>query len=184
MTRLRGIYKKFGIKYKRIKYSPAISEAKQTSIDNQLEEVTSELLRRIGNMEKVIFIDEVTFSSHTRLKKTWSLPKEEFIIQKKALYFPVVACVGAIDEMGQLLQFSTFEKSVNVEKFLVFLEDLGSKVELRGATMFLDNLRVHHSHIVKAWAAERGLHLLFNAPYSCTFNPIETLWAFSKRRFY
>ncbi len=112
------------------------------------------------------------------------MPKEKFIVEKKSIHFPVVACVGAIDEIGRLLQFSTFEKSVDRVKFIEFLEALKHKVDLRGATMFLDNLNVHHSNDVKRWAQREGLHLLFNAPYSCRFNPIETLWAFAKKPFF
>jgi len=50
--------------------------------------------------------------------------------------------------------------------------------------MFLDNLRLHHGIAVKEWADKEGLRLLFNAPYSSPYNPIEWLWAFSKRKFY
>ena len=50
--------------------------------------------------------------------------------------------------------------------------------------MLLDNLSVHRSHVVRDWAENRGMHLLFNAPYSCQFNPIEWLWGFAKHEFY
>ena len=50
--------------------------------------------------------------------------------------------------------------------------------------MWLDNLKVHHSNEIKRWAEREGLRLVFNAPYSCEYNPIETLWAFAKKTFY
>ena len=50
--------------------------------------------------------------------------------------------------------------------------------------MLIDNLSLHHSYVVKDWAAEAGLRLLYNAPYSSPYNPIEWLWAFAKHVFY
>ncbi len=67
---------------------------------------------------------------------------------------------------------------------MVFLRALQKKTRLRGATMFLDNLLVHKSRVVQEFTAETGLKLLFNAPYSCTYNPIESLWAYAKRKFF
>ncbi len=34
------------------------------------------------------------------------------------------------------------------------------------------------------WVEENGMDLLFNAAYSCTYNPIESMWAYAKRKFY
>ena len=78
----------------------SILPTQQERIDAQLALVLPELLKLLGNMEKVIFIDEVTFSSHTRKQQTWSVPREKFIVEKECVHFPVVACVGAIDETG------------------------------------------------------------------------------------
>jgi transposase len=79
---------------------------------------------------------------------------------------------------------SYFEHSVNCDKFMLFLEGLASTTEVKGATLFLDNLRLHHSHRVRDWARENGARLMFNAAYLSPYNPIEFLWGFSKRKFY
>ena len=67
---------------------------------------------------RYIFIDEVTFSCKDRHDRSWSKAGSQQVIRKKDRYFPVVACVGAIDGEGNLLQLSTFEKSVDTFKFI------------------------------------------------------------------
>lgn len=47
----------------------------------------------------------------------------------------------------------------------------------------MDNLRMHYAQPVKELAAALRFELLYNASYSSHLNPIERLWALSKRRF-
>ena len=49
--------------------------------------------------------------------------------------------------------------------------------------MFLDNLNLHYTHEVKVAAEKYHIRLLFNSAYSSEFNPIERLWAWSKKDF-
>lgn len=178
------LYKRKKIVFKKVKYSPYISATKQTRINLQLFEALTELLTACDVGANVIFIDEVTFSSHTRQGYTFAPRNQQMVIHKKKLWFPVVAAVGAINQYGELLQVSTFEHSVDRPKFLQFLEALATKTQLREATMLIDNLSLHHSNVVKEWAENAGLRLLFNAPYSSQYNPIEQLWGLAKRNFY
>ena len=184
ISSLLNIYRSAGIKYKKLHYKTYFTPLKLEQIKQSLRECLPQVLSAITQHRTVLFIDEVTFSSKTRKEHTWFLAGAEAVVYKRQLHFPVVACVGAIDQHGSLVQLSTFEKSVNKDKFIQFLEELSQKVDLQEALMFLDNLSVHHSLVVKDWAAAHGLELLFNAPYSSEFNPIELLWAFSKRSFY
>jgi transposase len=49
--------------------------------------------------------------------------------------------------------------------------------------VFLDNCRVHHSKKVQKFAAEHNIIMIFNAPYSPEFNPIERVWSQMKLQF-
>ena len=68
------------------------------------------------------------------------------------------------------------EESLDAKKFCEFLQalikDAGKKVFL-----ILDNLRVHHSKIVKTWVAERKeqIELFYLPSYSLQLNPEERL---------
>lgn len=65
-------------------------------------------------------------------------------------------------------------RSVNAEKLIEFLEAL-IKDAKKNFFLILDNLRVHHSKPVKAWAVERQdkIELFYLPSYSPELNPEE-----------
>jgi transposase len=79
-------------------------------------------------------------------------------------------------EERQSRLLDTIDDAFDAEKLIEFLaaliKDAGRKVFL-----ILDNLRVHHSKIVKTWVAERKdqIDLLYLPSYSSQLNPEERL---------
>ncbi len=71
---------------------------------------------------------------------------------------------------------ATFERSVNSDKFVKFLEQLTSPYKAGEVVLFLDNLSVHHSKIVQQYMKDNQLEALFNVPYSPDYNPIENVF--------
>ncbi len=63
------------------------------------------------------------------------------------------------------------------------MDQLSLIVEDEEQFIFWDNLKAHHSKEVKLAAERNNQKLLFNGSYSSQFNPIESLWAYSKRYF-
>ena len=53
----------------------------------------------------------------------------------------------------------------------------------RKTYVLLDNLSFNHSRMVLECARKNKQELIFNAAYSSVYNPIERLWAISKRQF-
>lgn len=49
--------------------------------------------------------------------------------------------------------------------------------------MFLDNLRVHHTIVVRELCKKLDIPLVFNLPYSPEYNPIETYFSLLKNLF-
>ncbi len=64
-----------------------------------------------------------------------------------------------------------------------FLRALRTRMKRQKTYIFLDNLQVHHTHLVRNNAEENNQVLIFNASYSSHLNPIERLWAVAKRQF-
>ena len=52
------------------------------------------------------------------------------------------------------------------------------------AVILLDNVRFHHSKIVKEFAETYGFELLYLPPYSPWFQPIEGVFSIMKRNYY
>jgi hypothetical protein len=72
-------------------------------------------------------------------------------------------------------------KPFNTISFLEFLKSVEFPT---GCVVLLDNVSFHHAKIVKAYAEEKMIHLLYTPPYSPWFNPIEGVFSIVKRQFY
>jgi hypothetical protein len=68
------------------------------------------------------------------------------VVFKPKLGFKAVAAVGAIDVGGRVVTICIHDYSINVDKFLLFLEEIRTvKSRSKRMYIFLDNLRVHYS---------------------------------------
>ena len=83
--------------------------------------------------------------------------------------------ISTITNQGKV-RFMTYKGTMNSQRFIVFLKRLikGSKKKL---FIILDNLKVHHSKIVKKWAEENTekIALFYLPSYSPELNPDEYL---------
>ena len=83
--------------------------------------------------------------------------------------------ISTITNRGKL-RFMIYEQNMDAELFITFLERLieGSNKKI---FLILDNLRVHHSKIVKAWVEEHKekIALFYLPAYSPDLNPDEYL---------
>ena len=83
--------------------------------------------------------------------------------------------ISAINNRGDL-KWMALKTALNTESFLQFLKQL-IKFRKRKIVLIVDNLRVHHSKIVKAWT-EKNKHrieLVYLPSYSPELNPDEYL---------
>lgn len=87
----------------------------------------------------------------------------------------------SIISINKILTYNIYNKTVNGEDYYNFLK---SNVEiLKNKTLLLDNARIHHYKKVKKFANENNITLLYNAPYSPLFNPIELIFGEIKKYF-
>ena len=86
-----------------------------------------------------------------------------------------LSMIATVSNQGKT-RWMIIDEAFDANKFIEFLEalitDAGKKVFL-----ILDNLRVHHSRLVKAWAAEHSekIELFYLPSYSPQLNPEERL---------
>lgn len=83
--------------------------------------------------------------------------------------------ISTVTNQGKV-QFMIYSENMNSAKFIEFLQQL-IKNSTQKIFLILDNLRVHHSHIVKDWAKENKekIELFFLPAYSPEKNPDEYL---------
>jgi len=83
--------------------------------------------------------------------------------------------ISTVTNQGKV-QFMIYSENMNCDKFIEFLNQL-TKNNQQKIFLILDNLRVHHSKIVKDWVAENKerIELFFLPAYSPEKNPDEYL---------
>ena len=77
----------------------------------------------------------------------------------------------------------TYKKSVNVAKFLDYIEQLRDEAEGRKICLFWDNLSVHRSRQVTDRLDALGIKYIFNLPYSPDFNGVKGCFSKIKQSF-
>jgi transposase len=83
--------------------------------------------------------------------------------------------ISAITNTGKTM-FSLYDESINIDRFIDFLQKVINSSDKK-VYMIVDNLRVHHAKLVKAWIEEHKEHIaiFYLPPYSPEFNPDEYL---------
>ena len=96
-----------------------------------------------------------------------------------------ISIVGAVRLRG-VVAMRAFEGSINIAKFLDFLERDLLPYTRAGDVLIMDNLSVHRDPKVIDKITQARVRVLFLPPYSPEFNPIELYWSSFKstlRRF-
>ena len=102
-------------------------------------------------------------------------PKGKTPVKKSMSKRFSVNMVSAITNQGKV-QFMIYSENMNADRFIEFMQQL-IKSSSRKVYLILDNLRVHHSKIVKQWVEENKdkIALFFLPSYSPERNPDEYL---------
>ena len=87
---------------------------------------------------------------------------------------PCYALILAVSEENGLEYNELFKKSVNTEKFIQYLVNLRNANLYQRIAIFMDNLSVHKTLLVRAKMMELQISALFNVPYQPDYNPCES----------
>lgn len=102
-------------------------------------------------------------------------PKGKTLIKKSTSKRFSVNMVSAVTNQGKV-QFMIYSEAMNAERLIEFLKQL-IKSSRRKIYLILDNLKVHHSKVVKEWMGKNQdkIALFFLPSYSPEMNPDEYL---------
>lgn len=123
---------------------------------------------------QILWADETACVSLPSVIKGYAPKGKTPVMEHTAKRFKI-NMISAISNKGKL-QFMLYEENMDANLFITFLERLiqssSQKIHL-----ILDNLRVHHSKIVKAWVEEHKekIALFYLPAYSPDLNPDEYL---------
>ena len=176
---------KCNLSYKKCRVSKVGSSAALITDQDLLKRfIVAQFMIDLFEFFEVIFIDECYFHSNTSFY-SWG-PKGQAIELPGApspLKIGVCAAISKTKFLGYKL---LSEVKADQHIFLEFLEDLLINFVPQNCSnkivLFLDNSSVHRAKQVKEYCKKKGIKLIFNAPYSPDFNPIENLFNLWKTR--
>lgn len=128
-----------------------------------------------------VSIDETAFGrfSH-QCVRGYSPIGQPLYISKKVPRMDTVSVVACVTPSGLMGLKTLRNQGFNTNIFLDFLKSLSLAP---GTVVLLDNVRIHHSNVVKEFCKEHDLELLYTPPYCPWFNPIEYCFSIIKRHF-
>ena len=132
---------------------------------------------------KIIFIDETVFTRKAMMKFEWARKHENMAVDEKLLNEPTKALLMGISAEKGVEQYRVFDRSVNIKKFIQYLQMVRDAHGEEPVALFMDNLSVHRSKKSKAKMEELNIRWVFNLPYQCELNPIELVFSKVKQKF-
>ncbi len=127
-----------------------------------------------------IYLDEAGSNLAMTPAWAWSPVNERAYDKKPGNRGTNVSMIGAIKESG-LQAVYPYDGAINAERFLDFIENKVLPKMVPGDVLIMDNCRVHHSKLVKAWLKKLSVEVLYLPPYSPELNPIEEAWSVIKQ---
>ncbi len=87
-----------------------------------------------------------------------------------------ISLIGGMSIDG-LIATMSIVGSVDTNVFLFYVQEILIPQLWVGAIVVMDNLPVHHAHVVREAIEEKGAKLVFLPPYSPDLSPIELCWS-------
>lgn len=148
-----------------------------------LEEITRTFLDKrtqyIKENKHFVSIDETSFGRNGVNTKGYSEVGKKLFIKKTNQRMTTTSSICCVAKNS--IKHKEYEGSINTFRFLEFLKSL----ELpQDTVVLLDNVKFHHSKVVKQYCQDRNIILLYVPPYSPWFNPIELCFSIVKRKYY
>jgi transposase len=127
-----------------------------------------------------VSIDETSFGRNGINIKGYSPKGTKLFLQKAAPRMTTTSVVACVSNKS-ILATKVVKGAFNTQLFLDFLVNLNLPSQ---TVVLLDNVRFHHSRVVKDYAMSQGIDLLYVPPYSPWFNPVELCFSVVKRHYY
>ena len=96
---------------------------------------------------------------------------------------PTLALLCGISKEKGVEHYRVFENSVNIDKFIEYLDFLRATNRGEKICNFMDNLSAHTAERSKQAMRDYGFRFIYNVPYSPEYNPIELTFSMVKRHF-
>ena len=146
-----------------------------------IDGVKKEVATAVAEERVVIFCDECMFTHATMPKLAFACMGDNVVVDPNHGNSAATALIAGISAEHGLVHFLMYDRSVNTDGFLEFLENVTGSLGDQKIAVFMDNLNVHRSKRAKAFMEENDVRAIYNVPYSPEYNPIEVYFGHIKR---
>ena len=146
-----------------------------------------EFASNIDAFNVFINIDEVIFSTSTKINYSWTIKGNQNLAYNSN-FKGSSALIGAITSQGDWF-FSPLNSKSNSNIFISFIEELlkwlsiDLKIETQRIIQLMDNSQIHTSKKWMEYFKEQKWRIMFLAPYWSQFAPIELMFNNIKREY-
>lgn len=173
---IRTVIKSFGFSRKKARFC-----GRPANQSSKIQEFISKRNDVISRDKYIVSIDETSFGRHSYDHVMGYSPVgTPLYISKKLPRMTTTSVVACMSANGMVGMSSIVNKSFDTTSFLEFLITLNLP---RNTVIFLDNVSFHHSKVIKNFARDNDIDLLYTPPYCPWFNPIEYGFSIVKRYF-
>lgn len=131
---------------------------------------------RLVNHRRLVFVDETAVNT-AMTRRYGRAPRGERVYDSAPRnYGSHTSLIGALSLRGVVATLAV-EGAVDTLCFDAYAEKVLAPRLRRGDVVVLDNLGAHRASRIEEVAAERGAQVLWLAPYSPDFSPIEQCWS-------
>jgi len=172
---VRVVIKKLGFTSKKAKFFSKPNHIKQTT-----ETFIERRDRFIQENRYIVSLDETSFGRNGKPVFGYSTKGSPLIVPKPPPQAKATSVLAVVDNKG-IVSRKSVQGAYNKELFLEFLQSLQLPLD---TVILLDNVRFHHSNVIKEFVQTKQWTLLYVPPYSPWFNPIEEVFSIVKRHYY
>jgi len=172
---IRVVIKKLGFTTKKAKFFSKPNHIKQTT-----EKFLEQRDQFIKENRYIVSLDETSFGRNGKPVFGYSIKGSPLILSKPPPKAKATSVLVVVDNKGIVARKSV-QGAYNKELFLEFLQSLQLPID---TVILLDNVRFHHSNVIKEFVETKNWKLLYVPPYSPWFNPIEEVFSIVKRHYY
>ena len=151
-----------------------------SNLQTKIDEFIDKRKEYIDNNLTFFSIDETSFGRNQRAVKGYSPKGQKIFVRKKQPRITTTSVVACVSSSGLLNRMSV-KGAMNTILFLDFLKSCNIP---KNTIVLLDNVRFHHSKVIKEYANSQNFVLLYTPPYSPWFNPIEMCFSIIKHHYY
>ena len=96
-----------------------------------------------------MYLDEINFTKRSVLVRDWSRRNSNLAVDQKDIYTDYRSVIASMSEENGVGLISIHDSAITADDFVVYLKNLRRKHPKRPLALFMDQLAVHKTLLVK-----------------------------------